>query len=68
MIEILLVVLGVFVGYNIRDNVARARENRTVEQVDAQLRADLTYAKNLNQSLMQDVRFLRDKIARMKDD
>jgi hypothetical protein len=36
-------------------------ESKTLEQVDAELRKELAIAKNLNESLMQDIRYLRSK-------
>jgi hypothetical protein len=68
IIEFLFLVFGVVIGYNMRNASAQQKENRLLEEVDEQVRNDLAIAKNLNQSLMQDVRFLRDKIARMKND
>ena len=37
------------------------KETKTIDQIDAELRKELAIAKNLNESLMQDIRYLRSK-------
>ena len=66
MIEFIFFAFGLVIGYNIRNARAEQKENRLLEQVDEQVRNDLAIAKNLNQSLMGDVRFLREKLERLK--
>ena len=66
MIEFIFFTFGLVIGYNIRNARAEQKENRLLEQVDEQVRNDLAIAKNLNQSLMGDVRFLREKLERLK--
>jgi hypothetical protein len=68
MIEFLFLAFGIVIGYNIRNSLADRKENLILEQVDADIRNELAIAKNLNKSLLSDVRFLRDKIARMKNE
>ena len=49
---------GLIIGYNLRNQ-------RTIEQVDEQLRKDLAKHKNLNKSLQDDITFLREKINKL---
>ena len=60
MNEIIIFLLAFGLGFVIgREN--NNTEPKTVEQVDAELRKELAIAKNLNESLMQDIRYLRSK-------
>jgi hypothetical protein len=60
MNEIIISLLAFGLGFVIgREN--NNTEPKTVEQVDAELRKELAIAKNLNESLMQDIRYLRSK-------
>jgi hypothetical protein len=63
MIEILLLLLGIVIGYNIRHERRQREENLVLEAVDARLRKELAIAKNLNDSLQQDVAELKSKLA-----
>jgi hypothetical protein len=61
MIEIVfLCVLALCIGFVIGKETNN-KESKTLEQVDAELRKELAIAKNLNESLMQDIRYLRSK-------
>jgi hypothetical protein len=60
MNEIIISLLAFGLGFVIgREN--NNTEPKTVEQVNAELRKELAIAKNLNESLMQDIRYLRSK-------
>lgn len=59
-------VIGMIVGYNLRNARAEEKEQRTFEQVDEQVRKDLVKQKNLNKSLQDDVTFLREKLNKLK--
>lgn len=59
MLELLFLVLGVAVGYNIRRDRETHQENLVLEKVDARLRQELAVANNLNQSLLQDLAQLK---------
>jgi hypothetical protein len=65
MIEVLLVVLGVMVGYNIRHEWNRYKENLILSQVDERLRKELEVARNLNQSLLADLADLKQRLTRI---
>lgn len=67
MIEILLLVIGVVIGYNIRHEQRLRDENMVLENVDARLRKELTIAQNLNDSLQQDIAELKGKLAAQKN-
>lgn len=57
--------LGILIGYNMRNEYARKLESKTIEEIDKDLRDELVVAKNLNKSLMDDIKFLREKIKRL---
>jgi hypothetical protein len=63
MIEILLLLLGLVIGYNIRYERGLRRENLVLEQVDARVRRELEVAQNLNDSLRKDVAELKARLA-----
>lgn len=63
MTEILLLILGLVIGYNIRLERRFRQENLVLEQVDARVRRELEVAKNLNDSLQNDVAELKAKLA-----
>jgi hypothetical protein len=63
MIEVLLVVLGVMVGYNLRHEWNRYKENLILSQVDERVRKELEVARNLNQSLLADLADLKRRMA-----
>lgn len=62
MIEILLLLLGLVIGYNIRHERQARAENLVLEQVDARLRRELEVARNLNDSLQKDVAELKARL------
>jgi hypothetical protein len=66
MIEILFILLGVIVGYNIRHERELRKEYLVLEKVDTRLRRDLEIAKNLNDSLSKDVAGLKDQLSVIK--
>lgn len=63
LIEILLLVLGLVIGYNIRHEKRAHAENLVLEQVDARVRRELAVAQNLNDSLQKDVAELKARLA-----
>lgn len=66
MLLVIVGALGIIVGMNIKQERLTDQYDKTLEQVDAKLRKDLQYYKNLSESLTQDVRFLREKLERLK--
>jgi hypothetical protein len=66
MIEILLLLLGLVIGYNIRYERGLRRENLVLEQVDARVRRELEVAQNLNDSLRRDVAELKARLATLQ--
>jgi hypothetical protein len=65
-IELILIVLGVVVGYNIRRERQLRKEHLALDQVDARVRRELEVALNLNDSLRQDVAELKARLAMKK--
>lgn len=64
----LFVLLGLAVGYNLRNDRALNAEKKTFEMVDQEVRKRLEVAENLNDSLKEDVRFMKEKIYRLKQE
>jgi hypothetical protein len=52
-------ILGILIGLNLGD----AKNRKTFEQVDQGVRDELVKSNNLNESLMEDIKFLRNRIA-----
>jgi hypothetical protein len=50
-------VLGILIGLNLHDD----KTKKTVEQVDADMRKDLERYRNLSASLLEDVKYWRDR-------
>ncbi len=50
-------ILGIIVGLNIGES----RNKRTVEEVDLELRKDLERYRNMSSSLLEDVKYWRDR-------
>lgn len=62
VVYIVLIGLGVLVGYNLRNSYAESKEQKTIGEVDEAIRRKLEIAENLNKSLLDDVTYLRKKI------
>jgi hypothetical protein len=63
MLDLVFIVLGIFVGFNLRHEHQQRRENLVFEQVDAKVRHELEVAKNLNQSLLAENAELKIRLA-----
>lgn len=66
MLEVIFILLGIVVGYNIRHEWNNHQENLVYEKVDAQVRHELEVALNLNQSLLKDISLLKKMLAESK--
>jgi hypothetical protein len=64
MLEFVCIVIGIFVGFTWSHNVREEKYKKTFDQVDSDVRKELEFHKNLNQSLKMDVKMLRDKLNR----
>jgi hypothetical protein len=53
--------IGVLVGMNLRQENLLKKYNKTVEQLDQELRNDLEYYRNLSESLQEDLRIAKQK-------
>ena len=68
MIEsVLLLVAGFTFGVIFISESKQRREEKTLEQVDEEVRKQLQYYKNLSESLKADVIYLRKKVELPKD-
>lgn len=59
--------LGILIGITIRDSIDNKREQKTLEQLDEQLRNDLTRYKNLSTGLLEDVKYWRNRYHVLQD-
>lgn len=65
---LMFLVLGLGVGYNLRNERALNAERKTFEMVDQAIRKRLEISENLNGSLRDDIKFLRQKIERLNQE
>ena len=66
IICLVFLLLGIVIGRGMRNQYAEDKEARTFNQIDESVRNELNVTKNLNKSLLEDVRFLREKLQRLK--
>jgi hypothetical protein len=64
MLELVCIIVGIFVGITWSHNHREEKYKKTFDQVDSDVRKELEFHKNLNQSLKMDVKMLRDKLNR----
>ena len=64
MIEVICLIAGIIIGVTIKNERDSSRYNKTVEQVDEQVRKDLAFYRNLSDSLKQDVSYLKFQLSR----
>ena len=67
LLNFIFLSLGILIGINLRNTYAQNKERKIFNEVDEQVRNELAVAKNLNKSLLDDIRFLREKLQRLKD-
>mgnify|MGYP003351143217 FL=1 len=67
LLNFIFLSFGILIGINLRNTYAQNKERKTFNEVDEQVRNELAVAKNLNKSLLDDVRFLREKLQRLKN-
>ena len=67
MNEIIYLSIGLIFGCVIMLNRKEYREQKTYEQLDEQLRKDLTTYKNLSESLAADLRWAKQRIEALKE-
>ena len=63
MLDLVFIVLGIFVGFNLRHEHQQRRENLAFEQVDARVRHELEVAQNLNHSLLAENAELKRRLS-----
>jgi len=66
MMEFVFLALGILVGMNLRAEWMNHQYNKTVDQLDQEMRKDLQLYKNLSESLRQDL--LREKIKQRRSE
>lgn len=67
LLNFIFLSFGILIGINLRNTYAQNKERKTFNEVDEQVRNELAVAKNLNKSLLDDIRFLREKLQRLQD-
>ena len=63
MIDFAWFFVGLFFGILVGLNMGENRNRKTFEQIDQEIRDNLVKTTNLNESLMDDIKFLRNRIA-----
>jgi len=66
MLEFIFFILGVFIGFTMRDQRLIDRYNKTFYEVDRAVRNDLELYKNLSDSYKDDCERLKLEIKRLK--
>ena len=67
MSEFIWMIIGFGFGIVVMLNRKEYRDQKTVEQLDVELRNELTLNKNLVKSLKGDVAFLKSRLQTLKD-
>lgn len=65
---LMFLILGLGIGYNLRNERALKLEQKTFEMVDKNTRQRLEISENLNTSLKEDIKFLKAKIDRLNQE
>lgn len=65
---LMFLILGLGIGYNLRNERALKLEKKTFEMVDENTRQRLEISENLNTSLKEDIKFLKAKIDRLNQE
>lgn len=63
LLEIIIFSGGVVLGFAVCSERMQSKEQKTFEQVDKEVRKELTRLQNLTNSLKDDVAYLRKKLA-----
>ena len=67
LLELIIFAGGLVVGFAISSERMQLKEQKTFEQVDEEVRKELTRLQNLTNSLKADVVYLRKKLAAAQD-
>jgi hypothetical protein len=61
MLEFVFLAIGVLVGMNLRAEWMQHQHNKTLAQLDQEMREELRFYKNLSESLKQDLQWEKIK-------
>ena len=67
MLEFVFFIMGVFIGFTMRDQQVIDRYNKTFNEVDQQVKKDLELHRNLSESYKHDCERLKLEIKRLKN-
>ena len=59
-------IIGIFIGFTMRDQKSADKYNKTFDQIDSQIKKDLDLYKNLSQSYKQDCERYKLEIKKIK--
>ena len=65
--EFLWLLIGIIAGMGIANQIGFYKQQKTLEQLDQEMRTELIRAKNLNESLLQDVNYWRNKFNTLRN-
>ena len=60
-------IVGIFIGFTMRDQQSVDKYNKTFDQIDSQIKKDLELYKNLSQSYKQDCERYKLEIQKLKN-
>jgi hypothetical protein len=67
MLEFIFFILGIFIGFTMRDQRIIDRYNKSFYEIDREVRSDLELYKNLSESYKHDCERLKLEIKKLKD-
>jgi hypothetical protein len=67
MLEFVFFILGIFIGFTMRDQRIIDRYNKSFYEIDREVRSDLELYKNLSESYKHDCERLKLEIKKLKD-
>jgi hypothetical protein len=67
MLELIFFIMGVLIGFTMRDQRLIDRYNKTYDEIDQQVKKDLELYKNLSESYKHDCERLKLEIKRLKN-
>ena len=66
-ITLVFFIVGIFIGFTMRDQQSVDKYNKTFDQIDSQIKKDLELYKNLSQSYKQDCERYKLEIKKLKN-
>jgi hypothetical protein len=65
--SILWILVGIIIGIGITNRISIYKQEKTFEQIDKEMFEELKIAKSLNESLLEDVNYWRNKFNTLRN-